>query len=85
MIPGKKICKRCEMKLNPSTDEFDDNQGEYSHDDSSFLECSIETANHSLPSLDWTPLKKSEVTGHVITESEKYQKQVHSQKYSRSP
>ena len=27
------------MKLNPSTDEFDDDQGEYSHDDSSFLEC----------------------------------------------
>ena len=58
LIPGKKICTRCEMKLNPSTDEFDDDQGEYSHDDSSFLECSIETANQSLTSLDCTPLKK---------------------------
>ena len=48
LIPEKKICKRCEMKLNPSTDEFDNDQGEYSDDDdSSFLECSIETANHS--------------------------------------
>ena len=55
LIPGKKICKRCEMKLNPSTDEFDDDQGEYSHDDSSFLECSIETANQSLTSLGCTP------------------------------
>ena len=34
LIPGKKIFERCEMKLNPSTDEFDDDQGEYSHDDS---------------------------------------------------
>ena len=24
LTPGKKNCKRCEMKLNPSTDEFDD-------------------------------------------------------------
>ena len=55
---GKKICKRCEIKLNPSTDEFDDDQGERSHDDSSFLECRIETANQSLTSLDCTPLKK---------------------------
>ena len=46
------------MKLNPSTDEFDDDQGEYSHDDSSFLECRVETANQSLTSLDCTPLKK---------------------------
>ena len=38
LIPGKKISKRCEMKLNPSKDEFHDDQGEYSHDDSSFLE-----------------------------------------------
>ena len=45
LIPGKKICKRCEMKLNPSTDEFDDDRGEYSHDDWSFLECNVETAN----------------------------------------
>ena len=45
------------MKLNPSTDEFDDDQGEYSHDDS-FLECNVETANQSLTSLDCTPLKK---------------------------
>ena len=45
------------MKLNPSTDEFDD-QGEHSHDNSSFLECSIETANQSLTSLDCTPLRK---------------------------
>ena len=58
LIPGKKICKRCEMKLNPRTDEFDDDQGEYSQDDSSFLECSIETVDQSLTSLDCTPLKK---------------------------
>ena len=55
LIPGKKICKRCEIKLNPSTDEFDDDQGEHSHNDSSFLECRIETANQSLTSLDCTP------------------------------
>ena len=58
MIPGKKICKRCKMKLNPNTDKFDDNQGEYPHDDLSFLECSTETVNHSLPSLNCTTLKK---------------------------
>ena len=33
LIPGRKICKRCEMKLNPSTVEFDDDQGEHSHDE----------------------------------------------------
>ena len=60
LISGKKICKRCKMKLNPSTDKFDDDQREYSHDDSSFLECSVETANQSLTSLDCTPLKKSQ-------------------------
>ena len=46
------------MKLNPSTNGFHDDQGEYFHDDSSFLECSVETANQSLTSLDCTPLKK---------------------------
>ena len=46
------------MKLNPTTDEFDDDQGEYSHNYSSFLEYSVETANQSLTSLDCTPLKK---------------------------
>ena len=66
------------MKLNPSTDEFDDDQGEYSHNDSSFLECSVEIPNQSLTSLDCTPLKKSVVTGQLIMESEKYQKQVES-------
>ena len=54
------------MKLNPSTDEFDD-EFEYSHNDSSFLECSIETANQSLTSLDYTPLKSDR----AIMESEK--------------
>ena len=71
LIPGKKICKRCEMKLNPGTDKFDDDEGEYSHDDSPFLECSVETANQSLTSLDCTPLKKSEVTAQLIMESGK--------------
>ena len=70
LIPGKKICKRCEMKLNPSTDEFDDDQGAYSQNDSSFLECSIETANQYLTSLDCTPLKKVRSDRAIIMESE---------------
>ena len=57
LIPVKKICKRCEMELNTSTDEFGDDQGKYSHDDSSFFECSVETANQYLTSLDCTPLQ----------------------------
>ena len=66
------------MKLSPSTDEFDDDQGEYSHDDASFLWCSVETANQSLTSLDCTPLTKSEMTEQLIMEREEHQKQVDS-------
>ena len=85
LIPGKKICKRCEMKLNPSTDEFVDDQGEYSHNDSSFLECNVETANQSLTSIECTPLKKVR-SDRTIMKSEKYQKQVDSWlKYIRGP